>query len=41
MNREQIVTLISELKEAHLASHIPEATSLTLDGLDEVLTRLE
>ena len=41
MNREQIVSLMSELKEAHLASHIPEGTSLTLDRLDEVLTRLE
>lgn len=41
MNREQIVSLMFELKEAHLASRIPEGTSLTLDRLDEVLTRLE
>lgn len=41
MNREQIVSLMSELKEAHLASHVPEGTSLTLDMIDEVLTRLE
>nr|WP_254908306.1 MULTISPECIES: hypothetical protein [unclassified Enterococcus] len=32
---------MSELKEAHLASHVPEGTSLTLDMVDEVLARLE
>lgn len=41
MNREQIISLMSEFKEAHVASHIPEETTLTLDRLDEVLTRLE
>ncbi|MBO1308894.1 IS1182 family transposase, partial [Enterococcus sp. 669A] len=41
MNRDQLLILISELKEAHLANHIPEGTTLTLDMLDEVLTRME
>lgn len=41
MNRENIVTLMAELKEAYQVKHIPEGSDLTLDMLDEVLTRLE
>lgn len=41
MNHVQIVFLMSELKEAHLMSHVPEGSLLTLDRVDEVHTRLE
>ncbi|MBV7392371.1 hypothetical protein KUA55_17040 [Enterococcus sp. ALS3] len=41
MNRNQIIGLMTEFKEAYGMGHIPEGTTLTLDMLDEVLTRLE
>lgn len=41
MNREAIIALMTELKEAYQVKHIPEGSELTLDLLDEVLTRLE
>lgn len=41
MNRENIYALLTALKEAHQASHIPEGSNLTLEFLDEIITRLE
>lgn len=41
MNREKIYGLLDELKEAHKASFIPEGSNLTLEFLDEIITRLE
>ena len=41
MNRENIYALLTELKEAHQASHIPEGSNFTLEFLDEIITRLE
>lgn len=41
MNRETILALMTELKEAYQVQHIPEGSELTLDQLDDVLTRLE
>lgn len=41
MNRETILALMTELKEAYQVKHIPDGSDLTLDLLDEVLTRME
>lgn len=41
MNREKILTMMSELKEAYELKHIPEGSTLTLDMIDELLTRME
>ncbi|MFI3939157.1 IS1182 family transposase [Vagococcus fluvialis] len=41
MNRQQIVNLTAELKEAYDTSYIPEGSQLTLDMIDEILTQLE
>ena len=41
MNREATVSLMNELKEAYSSSHIPDGSNLSLDMVDEVLTRLE
>lgn len=41
MNREKIVLLMSELKEAYDMKHIPEGSTVTLDMIDELLTRME
>lgn len=41
MNRENILTLMTELQEAYEVKHIPEGSNLTLDLLDELLTRME
>ena len=41
MNREKISVLLLDLKEAHQASYIPEGSNLTLEFLDEIITRLE
>ena len=41
MNREKISVLLVDLKEAHQASYIPEGSNLTLEFLDEIITRLE
>lgn len=41
LNRENILGLMAELKEAYQVKHIPEGSDLTLDLLDEVLTRME
>lgn len=41
MNRQQLEQLLEELKAAYTASHIPEDTPLSLEQLEEVMTRLE
>lgn len=41
MNRQQIIALTAELKDAYLSSHIPEGSNVTLDMVDEILTTLE
>ena len=41
MNRKNIYALLTELKEAYQASHIPEGSNLTLEFLDGTITRLE
>lgn len=41
MNREKLLALMGELKEAYRAHQLPEGSNLTLDMVDEVLTRLE
>ena len=41
MNRQQIISLSAELKEAYETSSIPEGSHLTLDMVDEILTQLE
>lgn len=41
MNREKILQMMAELKEAYDVKHIPEGSSLTIDMLDEVLARME
>lgn len=41
MNRGKISVLLLDLKEAHQASYIPEGSNLTLEFLDEIITRLE
>ena len=41
MNREKLLLLMTELKEAYAVKEIPEGTSLTLDMVDELLTRME
>lgn len=41
MNREKILLMMTELKEAYHVKHIPEGSNLTLDMIDELLTRME
>ncbi|MDH6363025.1 transposase, partial [Enterococcus sp. PF1-24] len=41
MNREKIILMMAELKGAYDAKHIPEESNVTLDMLDELLTRME
>lgn len=41
MNREKIVAIMAELKEAYDLKHIPEGSQLSLDMIDECLTRME
>lgn len=41
MNQRQISALLDELKTAYHQSWIPEETPLTLDSLEEIITRLE
>lgn len=41
MNREKVIELMIELKEAHLSNQVSDGTNLNLDMLDELLTRLE
>jgi transposase len=41
MNREELLLLMTELKEAYAVKQIPEGTSLSLDMVDELLTRME
>lgn len=41
MNREKILILMAELQEAYEVKHIPEGSNLTLDSLEELLTRME
>jgi transposase len=41
MNRKQIRSMMEELKEAYQTKVIPEDCELSLDDVDEVLTRLE
>jgi len=36
MNREKLLLLMTELKEAYAVKEIPEGTSLTLDMVDEL-----
>ena len=40
MNREQILLLMSELNEAYQTKQIPDGSSLSLEMIDEVLTRM-
>lgn len=41
MNRETILSMMQELQEAYEVKHIPEGSNLTLDMVDEILTRME
>ncbi|MEK0203716.1 transposase [Enterococcus faecium] len=41
MNREKLLTMMTELKEAYALKQIPEGTTLTVDMIDELLTRME
>lgn len=41
MNREKLLQMMAELKEAYDVKHVPEGSSLTIDMIDEVLTRIE
>ncbi|GMA71830.1 hypothetical protein GCM10025885_08790 [Tetragenococcus osmophilus] len=41
MNREKIIALLADLRESYQAHHIPEGSNLTLDMVDEVITRME
>lgn len=41
MNREKILLMMGELKEAYDVKHIPEGSNLSLDMIDELLTRME
>ena len=39
MNREKLLTMMTELREAYALKQIPEGTTLTVDMIDELLTR--
>ena len=41
MNREKLLTMMTELREAYALKQIPEGTTLTVDMIDELLTRME
>ncbi|WP_339102065.1 IS1182 family transposase [Candidatus Enterococcus clewellii] len=41
MNRETILQMMAELKEAYRNKQIPDGSSLTLEMVDEVITRME
>lgn len=41
MNREKIILMMAELKEAYNIKHIPDGSNLSLDMIDELLTRME
>ncbi|WP_143464222.1 transposase, partial [Secundilactobacillus pentosiphilus] len=41
MNREAIQNILAEIKQAYGAAFVPEGTNLTLEMMDEVITRLE
>ncbi|MGG5325864.1 hypothetical protein IGJ83_003445 [Enterococcus pernyi] len=41
MNREKLLTMMTELREVYALKQIPEGTTLKLDMIDELLTRME
>lgn len=41
MNREAIQKILADIKQAYGAAFVPEDTNLTLEMMDEVITRLE
>lgn len=41
MSREKMLTMMTGLREAYALKQIPQGTTLTVDMIDELLTRME